>query len=351
MFKTMFVATTIALVCAGSVNAALNAYDGFTGYAAGDLTGSNGGSGWSGAYTDTGNSTITDATGLNRSGLMTEAGSARTNDGSGATTLNFRNLSSIFGDDETETWISFLGRRNGPTVTNLFAGVSFYNTNGAGTADGEVSFASTTSGTLVWRILDLGGAVSTNTTVGIASDVTDLLVAQIVWNVPDGTLAGTGDDAVYLYVNPALGGAPPATTAASAGRNVAMMNFDKMRIAGQNALDYNFDEIRIGSTFADVTPMIPNNPDFNGNGIGLDDFDTIKNNYLTGDVFAEGDANHDGTVNHLDFFLWRTAFLSGGGSLAGVSFSFVPEPSTGVSLLIGCLVALNGRRARRHRCT
>jgi hypothetical protein len=350
MIRTMFVAATLALFSAGSASAALTAYDGFTGYPAGDLTGNNGGSGWSGAYTDTGNSTVIDATGLNRSGLMTVPGSVRTNDGSGTTALNFRNLGLIHGDDETETWISFLGRRNGPTAINLFAGVSFYNTNGAGTADGEVSFASTTSGPLVWRILDLGAAVSANTTAAITPDVTDLLVARIIWNVPDGTLAGTGDDAVYFYVNPALGGAPPTTTAADAGRNIAMANFDKIRIAGQNAVDYNFDEIRIGSTFADVTPIIPNNPDFNGNGVGLDDFETLRMNYLTGTMFDQGDANHDGIVNHLDFFIWRTAFLALGGSLEGVSFSLpVPEPSTGVSLLVACLIASTGRASRRRR--
>lgn len=339
MFKMLFGAMTIMAASAGFAHAALNAYDGFTGYPAGDLTGNNGGSGWNGAYTDSGNSTIVETTGLTYLNLQTTGGKSRTNDGGGVTTINFRNLNAIYGDDETETWISFVGRRNGATATNLFAGVSLYNSNGTGTADGEVSFASTTAGTVLWRVLDLGGAASTNSTVAINSDTNYFLLARIIWNTPDLTLAGpttAGNDAVYLYVNPTIGGAAPSTASASAARNVTITNFDKIRIAGQNAVDFSFDEIRIGSTFADVTPTIPSNTDFNGvNGTDLADFDILRANYLTGTTNSVGDANFDGIVNHQDFFLWRTAYLGSGGSLADFSFDAVPEPAT--LLLMACI--------------
>jgi hypothetical protein len=258
MWNALGLASCLAIaLTASQASAALLAYDGFA-YAAGDLTGKNGGSGWAGAYTDTGNSTVGDVAGLTYGPLVTTGGSDRTADGGTATTLNFRALNQVYGDNETETWVSLLGRRNGTTAMNLFAGLSFYNSGGAAAANGELSIAATTQDSVVpglpdWRILDLGAGQSTNANVGIAPDVIDLLAVRITWNVADPGLAGTGTSAVYFYVNPALGGSPTPTT----GRNITITNFDKMRLAGQNGINYSFDEIRIGETFADVTPTVP----------------------------------------------------------------------------------------------
>lgn len=258
MWNALGLASCLAIaLTASQASAAILVYDGFD-YAAGDLTGKNGGTGWAGAYTDTGNSTVVDAAGLTYGSLAVTGGSDRTADGGTATTLNFRTLNQAYGDNETETWISFLGRRNGATVMNLFAGLSFYNSGGTAAANGELSIAATTQDSTVpglpdWRILDLGAAQSTNAIVGITPDVVDLLAVRITWGVANPGLAGTGTSAVYLYVNPGLGGAPTPTT----GRNITMTNFDKIRLAGQNGINYSFDELRIGETFADVTPTVP----------------------------------------------------------------------------------------------
>ncbi len=240
----LVILTSIAL--ASSAPAALTAYDGFD-YPAGDLTGANGGSGWSGAYTDTGNSTVATTTGLSYGELQTTPGAARMADGGTATTINFRNLGATYGDDETETWISFLARRNGATATNRFAGVTFYNSGGILATNGEVSFANTTTTSpLQWRIFDPGDNGSSLTPVTIASDITYLLVARIVWGT------GVANDAVSLFVNPSLGSTPLTPDAT---KNINMTNFDKVRLAGEIGVDYTFDEIRIGGSFADVTPV------------------------------------------------------------------------------------------------
>ncbi|BBO31215.1 hypothetical protein [Lacipirellula parvula] len=319
-------ALAITLAGASLAQAALTANDPFN-YTTGDLTGKNSGVGWAGAYTDTGNSTVIETAGLSYGGLPTTPGSVRTADGGAATTISFRTLSNTYGDGETETWVSFLGRRNGTTASNLFAGVSFYNTNGTATADGEVSFASSVnSATPVWRVLDLGGSTASESAVAITPNAVHFLVARIVWNVADPNLGGTGTSAVYLYVNPTAGQGLPA--AASAGRNITMTNFNKIRFAGQNAIDYSFDDIRIGDTFADVAPFLAPNADFNNSGsVTIDDFNVLKSNFLTGTALAQGDANYDGKVDHADFFLWRTAFVTAGGSLEGLSLS-IPEPSS-----------------------
>jgi hypothetical protein len=353
MWNSLGAASCLAIaLTAGHASAAILAYDGFT-YTTGDLTGENGGSGWGGAYTDSGNSTVADAAGLAGGLLVTSPGSVRTADGGTATTLNFRSLGTVLGDDETETWVSFLARRNGNTSTALFAGVSFYNSNGNAAADGEISFAPFNGGNpYAWRILDLGITQSTNSTATVAPDVTDLIVARIVWNAPDASIGGPfspGNDAVYLFVNPDLGMGTPLTSQASAARNAAITNIDKVRIAGQNGVDFSFDELRLGSNYDDVTPTIPPNADFVAPaGVGLEDFEALRSNYLTGTTTAQGDANLDGKVNHVDFFFWRTAYLAGGGSLEGVSLA-IPEPSSAtVAGLLGLLTYGTGLARRRR---
>lgn len=226
-----------------SASAGLTAYDGFD-YSTGDLTGKNGGSGWAGAYSDSGNSTIYTTSGLTYSGLTATGGASKTADGGSATTINFRSLGAIYGDDETETWFSFLAQRNGAASTATFAGISLYNSGGILAANSEVSFANGGTGG-AWRIFDTGATVSASTAVVPASDITYLLVARIRWGAGAG-----GTDAVSLFVNPSLGSVP---VMADASRDIAITDFDKVRIAGANAVNYTFDEMRVGTSFYAVT--------------------------------------------------------------------------------------------------
>ena len=249
--KVLYSAAWLHLALCSSASAGLTAYDGFDyGATTGDLTGKNGGSGWSGAYTDSGNSTVYTTPGLTYTGLPTTGGASKTADGGGATTINFRSFNTIYGDNETETWISFLAQRNGAASTATFAGLSFYNSNGIASTDAEVTFANGGTGG-AWRILDNGPPLATGSTAVVpSSDTTYLLVARILWG------AGTGGkDAVSLFVNPTLGTLPDV---ANASLDVAITNFDKVRIAAASAINYTFDEIRIGGSFADVTvPLVP----------------------------------------------------------------------------------------------
>src|SRR5437773_2078858 len=94
---TYLLSTTLVTACAAAAFAVPNSDDSFAGYAAGDLTGNNSGTGWGGAYTDIGNSTVVSTTGLAYAGLVTTGGSVRTADGGTATTVSFRNLDRIYG--------------------------------------------------------------------------------------------------------------------------------------------------------------------------------------------------------------------------------------------------------------
>lgn len=91
------------------------------------------------------------------------------------------------------------------------------------------------------------------------------------------------------------------------------------------------------------------NTDFNNSGsTTIDDFNILKTNFLTGTALAQGDANYDGKVDHSDFYLWRTAFVTVGGSLEGLSLS-IPEPSSAALAGLLGLTAYGTALIRRRR--
>lgn len=243
------------LALAGAANAALIAYDGYDyGATGGDLTGKNGGTGWSGAYTTTGTTTQYTTTGLTYSGLASTGGAVNT--AAASTTISFRNLGAAI--TTGETWISFLGRRDTATTGN-FAGLSLYS---GGTAAANAEFSIANGGTANWRILDNNnGGPTTSTDTGIATElnVTKLVVAQILWN-------GAGEETINLWVNPTLGVAPGAPNATD-NINIAS-GIDSVRFAAANGSGYTYDELRIGTTFASVTVPEPSSAALLG-GLGL----------------------------------------------------------------------------------
>ena len=95
-----------------------------------------------------------------------------------------------------------------------------------------------------------------------------------------------------------------------------------------------------------LTAIPEPNADFDSlGGATLDDFHILRSNYLaTGALHAQGDANFDGVVDHEDFFLWRSAYLAGGGDLAAISWP-APEPSAWALAMIAC--AALGLRLRK----
>ena len=247
--KALFSAACLHLALCSAASAGLSTYEGFDyGATTGDLTGKNGGTGWSGAYTDTGNSTIYTTPGLTYTGLPTTGGASKTADGGAATTISFRNFGAAI--TTGETWISFLGQRN-TTSTGTFAGLSLY---GGGTAAANAEFTIASGGTANWRLLDANNGGSTSSVdTGIATTIntTDLVVVRILWNAGAG-----GTEAVSVWVNPTLG-VTPGTPQAVRDINMSV-GVDRFRIAGQNAVGHTYDEIRIGDSYADVTvPLAP----------------------------------------------------------------------------------------------
>jgi len=87
-------------------------------------------------------------------------------------------------------------------------------------------------------------------------------------------------------------------------------------------------------------PLLPP-PDVNQDtNIDLLDFALIRDNFLSGTIFEQGDVNFDGTVNLVDFSIWKAAAFP---SPAGAA---VPEPATLV--LMGFAAVLLIVRPRRR---
>ncbi len=255
------------------IDTGLFAYEGFD-YAAGeDLTGKNGGTGWTTAWgadnagvTDPGgvvpgdtaaaaSLTYTDAKG-NR--LLTSGGHA-VYSGAAGTGLTIRDLAPR-GDPGTTTWISFMGIREGPTANNADtpdnpyprgANVAF---NSVATEKFAIGLASG-SPTNAWSILNAGGSQANQRVSTTPYSQLSFVVIRV------DHLAG--NDQTYMFLNPNLDAEPGTTAAAAMTLGEFDHSFNRVRpfYGGDDAANsrpyaqYALDEIRIGGSYAAVTPF------------------------------------------------------------------------------------------------
>jgi hypothetical protein len=113
------------------------------------------------------------------------------------------------------------------------------------------------------------------------------------------------------------------------------------------SLTLYIDNIRVG-TYPDLVEG-----DYNGNGIvDAADYTVWRDNLgLTGGATAaEGDGTGDGNVMQDDYDFWKSRFGNEAGS-GGLAASVVPEPASGVVLLIAGVVWCGARRTTRRQGT
>jgi hypothetical protein len=206
------------------------AYEGFD-YAVGNLETSNGGTGWAGAWTATGNTVATPGFGVTAGSHPTTGNLL---DLGGSNVGNFRVLTSSPDAPGSTLYLSFIADVDSAD----YAGLSLFE---GGT---ENLFLGKTFSAANWGIDIVSPAIGVNSTTPTSTQ--SLLVYRLDFG--GGTTAG--DTLIRLYVNPAVGTEP---ITADASIEKANFTWDQIRVqAGLNAADGAFDEIRFGTTYADV---------------------------------------------------------------------------------------------------
>ncbi len=230
--RPVLLAVSAALLCpAVSVHAALIAYEGFD-YAVGNLETNNGGTGWSGAWTATGNTVASPGFGVTAGSYPTTGNLL---DLGGNNVGNIRPLTSSPDAPGSTLYLSFIADVDSAD----YAGLSLFE---GGT---ENLFLGKTFGAPNWGI-DIGGT-GVNTTTPTSTQ--SLLVFRLDFG--GGTTAG--DTLIRMYVNPAAGTEP---IIADASIEKVNFTYDQIRVqAGLGAADGAFDEIRFGTTYADVVAV------------------------------------------------------------------------------------------------
>jgi subtilisin-like proprotein convertase family protein len=243
-------------------------------------TNQNGGTGWTAGWTpdvETPTNHIVMAPGLEYGdgvlALVTSPGSVfytanSNNVPSGGNVQSFRTIAGGVRNTGT-TWISFIGQRMGPTVTNTgtpnnryprAANISFFE----GTSERFAIGNGTAAVSNLWTIIPGGGIGNTTNDHRSATPMDQQ--AFIVVRVDHLGTAGGNDDAAYMWVNPPLGSTPDISTAnaRAVGGTVANFSFDRVRPfvgavdPGNNRpyAELALDELRIGTTFASVAPTV-----------------------------------------------------------------------------------------------
>ncbi len=204
------------------------------------LSSQGGGSGWSNAWVQDGESTVTGAFGLGFTDSLGNVlnASGLSADTSGTTTT--RSLRDLGSGLLNNVWISFLYQL--PAANSNFEGVSFYR----GIQQSfSVHNPGSTNTAAIYLTSNLTGGASLNTSLGTFGQ-THLVVLKLTKG------GGTGGaDRVEVFIDPVLSGNPSSPSATINGSN---FDFDRVRIAGQNGSQLLLDELRVGDTFADVTP-------------------------------------------------------------------------------------------------
>lgn len=245
---TLAVLTLLASVHSSA--AALVAYEGFAYPAVGsDLVGQAGGTGFSGAWAPGGfNASLSDnfdvAAGSLPFGLLATSGNRVS---SGATTAIAgvtRSLTTPLGADGTTTYFSVVLRPEGTLGGGAFNG--FFGLTLETPGEPELYFGKPGAGAInEYVVEDRGGAgqVSSGVSAAVGEPALLVLKAQFL----------PGNDIFTLYLDPTPGGPEPAIGAVKSGSDVGPVTGLTIYSTGA----FSIDEIRVGTTFADVTPAVP----------------------------------------------------------------------------------------------
>lgn len=254
----------VTAICVGNAGAALVGYEGFEGYTIGaspTLQSGTGNMGFSGAYSNSNGHTVQAGTLSYTNGgtLITSPGSLKST-GFGQVTRPLATSLATNTMTGEELWVAYLFK-SGPNREDANIVRFYYGPSGV---DGQRidlnaprGFPDTTQQAVnvgAWFNNSPNGGGALFNPVGQV----DLLVLQ--YTLDDANTAGN-QGVMRAYVNPTIGGAAPAigTEAVSFTGLGGFDSPDNLRLFSFGGGDYavTWDELRWGTSFADVTPVIP----------------------------------------------------------------------------------------------
>jgi hypothetical protein len=331
-------------IAARDCRAVLVASDSFD-YAMGNLATQNGGTGFSSAWT-AGTAQV-QTPGLSYPLLNTAGNKVFVS----ASNQTWRSLTSgMQGTDDSTLWISFIGQRTG--VNNIrFFGVSFYGGDVGTSANERLTIGENSNNASdTWGAHFTSAAMGRIEVPGASVNTQSLLLARIDFH------AGANDD-FYMWVNRDLSqGEPAIATAGASSVGAFNLAFDRVSLragtlSGGNLAEAFYDELRVGTTFADVAPVICGLGDADcDNDVDLDDFEAIRSHFRKNvSLRADGDLVSNGVVDFADFRQWKGAYLAAGGSLDGMNFDFFTVPEPHMSVLVVMAASLVGTMSFNRR--
>ncbi|TWT97550.1 hypothetical protein Pla108_17020 [Botrimarina colliarenosi] len=350
------------VVLTSSARSEILAYEGFD-YAAGSLSGANGGYGWENAWSVSNDAVVVPGSLAYNDGVnnLPTTGGHVVVGGAAGTATAVRTLVSNLTLSPGDYWMSFVGRRDlpHPDTPNNYARAAAFQTQYLGSSSveqfsvGKVTTSIAGSVTQTWDLFSIQANPQSITSTGVDQSTQVMALMQV-------TIVGgddeANDDTVNLWINPSLDENVPLGTPDAINTGFDDYLFDSLRLfAGGSTADGLYaqvaiDEIRLGTTLKDALTGQILAGDTNGDGaVTAADLTPIRTNYRQSVSFrSEGDLNGDGVVSFADFRQFKDALLGAGASLEGLNLTFlsVPEPNAAVlgGLALGFAAMFRRRR-------
>lgn len=231
-------------------HAETTAYEGFD-YALGDpLTGLDGGSGWSSAWTTNGGAGGTVVSGLSFTDVtgnqLVRNGGAYGVNASRSYYQTIRDTNDSYGAADTTVWMSFIIQQ-----ASVITGVNY----GMLTLGTGYTFGSNA------MLAGIGGATARpiignfyGSSGGVSDTTLTMLPGESAFIVLRFDFTAVGNDTLNLWYNPVLGGESGEPILTYSGKNYASI-ISGLTLAHGDYRSFVYDELRIGTDFASVTPI------------------------------------------------------------------------------------------------